>query len=191
MYDAIVLTGGDATRMGGADKPALEIDGVTLFDRVLAAVSDAQRTIVVGPEQELEREVIWCREEPPGSGPVAAIGAALPHVEAPVVVVLAGDLPAIAPAVPELLSALDASPDADVAALADADGRTNYLAAVWRAEALRRSVGLLRDAAGVSMRTLFAGTDLIRIADRDGWGADCDTWEDLEAARRRSEQGSA
>lgn len=193
----MVLAGGAATRMGGSDKPAQEIDGVSLLDRVIAAVPDAERVVVVGPERETEREVVWCREDPPGSGPVAAIAAGLPNVEADYVVVLAADLPAIGPAVPELLRAIAEAPDADVAALADGDGRLNYLAAAWRSEALHRAIRLLgRGVTDVSMRTLFAGTDQVKVADRDGWGIDCDTWADLEAAdleaaRRRTEQGSA
>jgi len=53
VFDAIVLTGGAASRLGGADKPALEVGGTTLLERVLAAVADAGRIVVVGPARPL------------------------------------------------------------------------------------------------------------------------------------------
>ena len=37
-YDAVLLAGGGAARLGGVVKPALQVGGVTLLDRVLAAV---------------------------------------------------------------------------------------------------------------------------------------------------------
>ena len=36
---AIILAGGRSTRLGGADKPRLEVDGAALIDTVVAAVS--------------------------------------------------------------------------------------------------------------------------------------------------------
>ncbi|MGW0901366.1 NTP transferase domain-containing protein, partial [Streptomyces goshikiensis] len=40
-YDAIVLAGGAARRLGGVDKPALPVGARTLLDRVLDACPDA------------------------------------------------------------------------------------------------------------------------------------------------------
>ncbi|MDT4941279.1 MAG: hypothetical protein QOJ34_1368, partial [Pseudonocardiales bacterium] len=130
MYDAIVLAGGAATRLGGAAKPQLKVGGRSLLDRAVAAVHDADRVVVVGPvqavaRQSVERPVLVCQEDPPGGGPVAAIAAGLAHTEADVLVVLAADLPWVAPAVPLLVAAL---PTSGVALLLDASGRANYLA---------------------------------------------------------------
>lgn len=47
-YDAIVLAGGAAKRLGGADKPGIRVGGRALLDRVLAACADASTTVVVG-----------------------------------------------------------------------------------------------------------------------------------------------
>src|SRR6478672_494384 len=109
MYDAIVLAGGAATRLGGAAKPQLTVGGRTLLARAVAAVPDAGRVVVVGPRQPVDAPVVFCREEPPGGGPVAAIAAGLPHTSADVLVVLAADLPWVAPAVPLLVAALPAA----------------------------------------------------------------------------------
>ena len=76
-----------------------------------------------------------------GGGPVAAIGAALPHVDADTVLVLAADLPWIAPAIDALQGALD-DPAVDVAMLTS-DGQANYLAAAWRTRALSDAIGRL------------------------------------------------
>lgn len=96
-YDAVVLAGGAARRLGGEDKPALNLGGATLLDRVLAACRDASSTVVVGPRRPTARPVVWAREDPPGGGPLPALAAALARVNEDVVVVLAADLPFVAP----------------------------------------------------------------------------------------------
>jgi molybdopterin-guanine dinucleotide biosynthesis protein A len=210
MFDAIVLAGGAATRLGGADKPAIEVGGDTLLDRTLAAVSAARRVVVVGPPRPVPAGVragrlmsgavragrlmsgavragrlIWCREQPPGGGPVAAIAAGFGRTTADAVVVLAADLPWIAPAVPRLLAALG---DADVAVLVDASGRRSYLAAAWRRTALRAALAATGGPAGVAARRLFDGVEVIEVLDSAGWAEDCDTWSDVERARRRADR---
>ncbi|MDT4920055.1 MAG: hypothetical protein QOI15_957 [Pseudonocardiales bacterium] len=189
MYDAIVLAGGAATRLGGAAKPQLKVGGRTLLDRAVAAVHDADRVVVVGPvqavaPQSVERPVLFCQEDPPGGGPVAAIAAGLAHTEADVLVVLAADLPWVAPAVPLLVAAL---PSSGVALLLDASGRANYLAAAWRRASLQDALTALGEPAGASVRALAGSVAQVYVADQDGWARDCDTWEDLADARSRRE----
>lgn len=185
MYDAIVLAGGAATRLGGADKPQLRVAGRTLLDRAVSAVSDAARVVVVGPHRPVTGAVTFCREQPPGGGPVAAIAAAVPLTAADEVVVLAADLPWIAGAVPALLAAL---PSTGMALLVDADGRANYLAAAWRRRDLVTALDTLGDPVGAPARALAALVDRVEVADRAGWGRDCDTWDDLAQARAHTEE---
>jgi molybdopterin-guanine dinucleotide biosynthesis protein A len=182
-YDAIVLAGGQARRMDGADKPALEVGGSPLLDRVVSACAGASRIVVVGPQRDVVARVTWARESPAGSGPVAAIAAALPLVDAPVVLLLAADLPWIAPAVPVLL---DAVGGADVAALVDADGRRNLLAAAWRRDVLTAALSRTGEPAGAPVRALYEGVACVDVPDPRGWGQDCDTWDDLARARERT-----
>jgi len=73
-YDAVILAGGRARRLGGLDKPGLDVGARTLVENVVAAVPGARRVVVVGPERGL-RKVIGVREDPPGSGPVPALRA--------------------------------------------------------------------------------------------------------------------
>ena len=67
VFDVIVPAGGAASRLGGADKPGLDVGGRTLLDRVLDACTEARTTVVVGPARGTGRAgVRWTREDPPG-----------------------------------------------------------------------------------------------------------------------------
>jgi CTP:molybdopterin cytidylyltransferase MocA len=130
-YDAVVLAGGGASRMGGADKTALTVDGVPLLDRVLSAVADARTLIVVGEPRPTRLEVTWTREEPTGTGPAAATRAGMALVHSDRVVLLAADLPFLScDAVARLLAAVGESGAVLVAGAVArgclADGRAGY-----------------------------------------------------------------
>jgi molybdopterin-guanine dinucleotide biosynthesis protein A len=195
-YDAVVLAGGAARRLGGADKPGLRVGGRALLDRVLAACADAGTTVVVADPRPTARPVRWAREEPPGAGPVAALDAGLRHTTAEAVVVLSADLPFLEVAtVRRLLTALRTGRTEGVL-LTDADGREQPLVAAYRASALRRELTALTSAASISgsaagggltglpLRRLTAALELTRVPDPVA-SFDCDTWDDLAAARAR------
>ncbi|MFJ8011852.1 NTP transferase domain-containing protein [Streptomyces sp. NPDC096339] len=187
-YDAIVLAGGAARRLGGADKPALSVGGRTLLDRVLDACEDARTTVVVGGRRATTRPVRWAREEPPGGGPVAALDAGLRQTTAETVLVLSADLPFLdGDTVRALLDGVGAT---EGALLRDPDGRDQPLVAAYRAEPLRREIALLAAEhgrlTGLPLRGLTSELDLTRLtAPRPLASFDCDTWEDLAAARAR------
>lgn len=48
-FDAVILAGGAASRLGGADKPAAQVGDRTLIGHVASAVPHATRLVVVGP----------------------------------------------------------------------------------------------------------------------------------------------
>ncbi|MFD7260027.1 NTP transferase domain-containing protein [Streptomyces sp. NPDC059874] len=186
-YDAIVLAGGAARRLGGADKPALSVGGRTLLDRVLDACADAATTVVVGGRRATARPVRWAREEPPGGGPVAALDAGLRQTTAELVLVLSADLPFLDRDTVRAL--LDGVGAAEGALLRDPDGKNQPLVAAYRAEPLRREIALLATEhgrlTGLPLRVVTAELDLTRIAAQPLASFDCDTWEDLAAARAR------
>ncbi|MEV8586801.1 NTP transferase domain-containing protein [Streptomyces sp. NPDC051180] len=189
-YDAVVLAGGAARRLGGSDKPGVRVGGRTLLDRVLAACPDAGRTVVVGDRRPTVRPVRWTREEPPGGGPVAALDAGVRETEAAVLLVLSADLPFLdAAAVRGLLDALSADPEAEAVLLTDEDGRDQPLVAAYRAEPLRRELARLahehRVLAGLPLRGLTRALRLARLAAGPLASFDCDTWEDIATARSR------
>ncbi|MFH0175268.1 NTP transferase domain-containing protein [Streptomyces cacaoi] len=187
-YDAVVLAGGGARRLGGADKPGVRVGGRALLDRVLGACADARTTVVVAGPRPTARPVRWAREDPPGAGPVAALDAGLRHTAADDVLVLSADLPFLAAdTVRRLLTALRAGA-AEGVLLTDADGRDQPLVAAYRTAALRRELAVLTAGegglTGLPLRRLTAGLDLTRVPDPVA-SFDCDTWDDIAAARAR------
>ncbi|MFF3990450.1 NTP transferase domain-containing protein [Streptomyces sp. NPDC001797] len=188
-YDAIVLAGGAARRLGGADKPAVRVGGRPLLDRVLAACAGARRTVVVAAPRPTSRPVHWTREEPPGGGPVAALDAGLRHITADRAVVLSADLPFLEEATVERLLAALHTTAADGALLTDADGRDQPLVAAYRTTALRHTLAALagdggNGLTGLPLRRLTAALNLTRVPDPLA-SFDCDTWDDIADARAR------
>ncbi|MET7850025.1 NTP transferase domain-containing protein [Streptomyces avermitilis] len=187
-HDAVVLAGGAARRLGGADKPGVHVGGRALLDRVLAACAGAATTVVVADPRATARPVVWAREEPPGAGPVAALDAGLRRTTAAYVVVLSADLPFLDEGtVRRLLSTLQASGTEGVL-LTDPGGRDQPLVAAYRGAALRRELAELAAGhgtlAGLPLRRLIAALDLTRVSDPVA-SFDCDTWDDIAAARSR------
>jgi len=182
--------------MGGGDKTAMDVGGVSLRERVIASVSDAVSIVVVGPAVERPVDaaaVRWVSEDPPDGGPLAALAAALKFVEAPVVVVLAGDLPFAAGLPPVLLAALADAPAVDAVVPRDSQGNDQPLAAAYRTDALTRTLASIGTAHGRAMRALLDHLCVHAVpADElpPGTLDDVDTASDLDAARRRASSTS-
>ena len=128
----IIVAGGAGRRMGGVDKAALVVGGITLLDRVLSAARPVcDGLVVVGPVRPTGvAGVRFVTEPAPGGGPGAAVAAGLAAAPgAGAVLVLAADLPLLtAGHLRALLSALDAT-GAGAAAAADEGGPNPLLAA--------------------------------------------------------------
>lgn len=169
-YDGIVLTGGRSARMGGRPKPQLEVGGCSLLNRALDALARARRVVVVGPGGDL------C-EDPPFSGPVAALAAGLGRVTAPVVVVLAADLPFVT------RSSVDALVGKASAVALDDAGRPQYLLAAYRTRDL--AAALPAQPAGAALRSVVAAIapHPVRLEGSPPPWWDCDTPGDLARAR--------
>ncbi|WP_254185274.1 molybdenum cofactor guanylyltransferase [Nocardioides panacis] len=180
---AVVLTGGTAARMGGADKAALQVDGVTLLERSLAATVGVAEVVVVGEQVPTSRSVRWTREEPPGGGPAAGLLAGLDRFATPpdLVVVLAVDMPRVnGGTVARLTWAVEADPEVDGAVLVDADGRRQTLAAVYRHAALTAARPAdPADDHGLPVRRLLAALRLVEVPAVGDEARDVDTWESL------------
>lgn len=175
-FDAIVLAGGEGERLGGVDKAMLRRGRTTLLDTAVSAAADADRIICVGPERPTATPVIWCREEPAGGGPVAAIQAGIAQATAGTVCVLACDLPLIdAPTVRRLVTGIKGK---DGCVALDPSGRVQYLAAAYDRARLQRALGGA-DAEGMSMRELTSGFSLATL--RADTIADVDTADDVAA----------
>lgn len=189
LFDAVVLAGGRARRLG-TSKPQLVVAGARLLDHVLTATRDARATVVVGPDDLASEAYVLTREDPPFGGPVAGTAAglaALPDGAAPWVLLLACDVPRAAEAVPLLVRAAAAgtADGADGVHLAH-DGRDQWLVGLYRREALDDAVARLEGdpaqggLAGAPVRRLVSGMQLTRVEDVDGLSTDVDTWQDAE-----------
>lgn len=183
-YDAVILAGGRAERLGGRDKPGLPVGGRPLVEWVARAVPDAARLIVVGPRRARPARAVFTREDPPGGGPIPAVRAALPEVSAPWFALLAADMPFLRPAhIAALIRA--ARRHGTGAVLTDADGHPQWLAGVWHT---RRLTAALEDYDGRSLRGLLAPLAPATVHPVPGPGGmaawfDCDTPDDLRRAR--------
>ena len=135
-FEGAVLAGGASRRMG-RDKAFIEIDGVSLLQRAVTALSDAGASSVIvvgGDAKKVERlglvhvEDLW-----PHQGPLGGIITALRNTSASRVAILSCDLTgASAMAIAAVLQVLG---DADVAV--PVVGRQGeWLHAVWQRSAL-------------------------------------------------------
>lgn len=177
--DAIVLAGGAGRRMGGADKAGVMVAGRPMLERVLTALRDAGRIVVVGDRRRTARPVEWTREEPPGGGPVAALAAGLGSMAAELVAVMAVDLPLLGH--DDVAALVAAAASRDGAIFVDGEGRDQPLAGVYRSEALRAALDHVSEHSGASVHALTSGLDLARITG-DRAALDCDTPPDVERA---------
>jgi molybdopterin-guanine dinucleotide biosynthesis protein A len=174
-FDAVVLAGGRAERLDGADKAALDVAGATLLDRALRAVAAARTIVVVGDERPTDVPVVWTREQPAYGGPVAATYAGLEALRGstPLVVVVAVDMPAVTRETVARL--VTASEGRDGAVLVD--GGRRHLAMAVTAAAL--------DAArpdrveGAAMRGLWEALDVADVTALEAEAGDVDSWADL------------
>lgn len=168
LVGAIVLAGGAGRRMGGVDKAALEVGGVRLLDRVLAAARPVcDRLVVVGPARPTPvAGVRFVAEETPGGGPVPAVGAGAAALGGcPVVLVLAADLPLLhTDDLRLLLAALPGPGAVDAAAAADVGG-PNPLLAAYRAGGLAERAAAL-GAGAAAAQLLPAATATVDLGRR-------------------------
>jgi molybdopterin-guanine dinucleotide biosynthesis protein A len=149
--------------MGGGDKTALDLGaGRSVLDHLVSDLDTSVPVVVVGPSRALERSVTWARESPVGGGPLAGVAAALLALparplaqsdDATWVVVIAGDQPFAAVAVPVLLAGREPGIDAVVAV--DTDGRLQPLLAAYRRCALDRALASDPAVHGRSMHSLL------------------------------------
>ncbi|HEV2760295.1 MAG TPA: NTP transferase domain-containing protein [Acidimicrobiales bacterium] len=142
----VVLAGGAGRRMGGLDKAALQVGGIALLDRVLAAARPVcDRLVVVGPTRPTDvADVEFVREAVPGGGPVPAIIAGVDAAgpECDVVLLLAVDLPLLTAVHLRHLVAALGHAGAGAAVSAEEDGPNPLLAAYRMSDLSARAAGL-------------------------------------------------
>jgi CTP:molybdopterin cytidylyltransferase MocA len=199
-YDVVVLAGGTSRRLGGShgiDKLALPVAGRPLLDHVLLACAGARRVVAVGPPRPVladdedggraSYELIWCREDPPGEGPLAAAKAGVARSISPIVVIVGGDMPFVGPLITRLVAAV--ADGADAAACPDPAGRPLPLPVAFARDTLVRQIAATAGptAAAGPLRRLLERVE-VTLVPAQGEDADVDTPEQLAAARVRAER---
>lgn len=199
---AVVVAGGASRRLNHVPKASLSDGTNTLLDCALEAVAAASPRVVVGPESlPLPSGVLRTRENPPFSGPAAAIHAGLECIaadcersQAPLpswCLILGVDTPRIAPAVQQLIAAARGAEQAATATPSPndseasagfwgvAEGIYQPLVGIYRFEAIRSvfSTGTTDASVRSFLRRLNPAAVEMSAADT----ADVDTWEQAQA----------
>lgn len=188
-FNAVILAGGRATRLGGVPKSTLKYDGASLLSRALDAAAGASTVVVVGPGPSgLPRGVLTAREEPAYGGPAAAIAAGLAALstrpKAKWTLVLACDMPNAARGVPALQAVLEHDANSEGAMAESADGRRQPLLGMYDTGALEREVAIASAGSGLTDSSVFrllARLNVLAVAVPEGSTDDVDTWEDAAA----------
>lgn len=177
-FCAVILAGGTAARLDGADKASIEHGGRTLLEHALDAVLDASEVVVVGEPVPTLRPVTFTRESPRYGGPVAALltGRDALLRRTSVLAVLAVDMPRVTPYTFRRL--LEAAAGHDGAFLADPDGRRQLAGVldVDRLDAVRPDHEGQHD---MALHRLLADLDLVTVAAQGDEARDVDTWADV------------
>ncbi|MTB87831.1 NTP transferase domain-containing protein [Aeromicrobium sp. zg-629] len=177
-FHAIVLAGGRARRLGGRDKLMVRVGGRTLLEGVVATLPHARSVAIVGARRDLEldREVLWVREEPPFAGPLHAVAAGLAALRTQdddEVLILAGDLLR-----PDLVvTALSQGSGARVAV--DPEGRRQWACSRARAGDLARALAAT-PTADAALKAVIGALDPLEVPLTAEAVADLDTPDDLE-----------
>lgn len=188
---AIVLAGGRASRFG-RDKLAEPIDGTPLLDHAIAAVRALTDEIVVvaAPDStpSVPEGIEVVHDDHPFEGPLVALATGLGVLDRTIdrVIVVAGDMPTLVPAV---LGRLLAGLEGDVtAAILEVDGPRAILPLALRVEPARTAVRQLIDAGERRLGALLEALD-VQVVPAEAWRfddpdgrtlRDIDTVEDLE-----------
>ena len=197
---AVVVAGGASRRLNHVPKASLSDGTNTLLDCALEAVAAASPRVVVGPESlPLPSGVLRTREDPPFSGPAAAIHAGLECIAADCersqtsvptwCLILGVDTPRIAPAVQQLLTAAREAERAAAFSPADSEASAGFwgvsegiyqpLVGIYRFEAIRSvfSAGTT----DASVRSFLRRLNPVAVEMSAANTADVDTWEQAQA----------
>ena len=186
--DAVIIAGGASSRMresaplGTPDKPLLE--HLPAGPRLIDAAIDAARAVidgrivVVGPPLDLPVDVHRVREDPPLSGPAAAIAAGVAATDAEQVLILAADV-ARPSVIFDALLAPNPTSDSHDGRIIVTDGQIQPVMCLLDGPRAREAFAGVR---GGSIRKVLATLVLEEVELPAAAAADVDTWDAAEAA---------
>lgn len=192
---AIVLAGGRAKRFG-SDKLEAVLDGVTLLDRVIEAVSQVAEEVLLAGAVDTARttpEIRVVVDREPFGGPLVGLAGALAQTSSELAIVAGGDMPGLVPAVLTMMLdrlAVDPSLDAVVLAAPGAP-RRQVLPLAVRVAPANAAARLRLETGDRSLGALLAGLSTLELA-ASAWEpfdpagdtlVDVDTVADLDRLR--------
>ena len=177
-FSAVILAGGTAVRLDGADKASVELHGRTLLTWALDAVIDAAEVVVVGDPVPTERPVTFTREDPRHGGPVAALLTGRDALLDPrgSLAVLACDMPYLTPDTFRRLRTAADGHDGAVLVGPDQRRQLALVLDVARLDAVRPD---REDQHGLALHRLLAPLRLAEVAATGEEHRDVDSWADL------------
>lgn len=188
----IVFCGGAGRRVGGVQKPLIEVSGRPLLAWVLDRLRNQVATVVLSGADGPAYARFGCEMVPdraPGEGPLSGLASAMEVVTTDWIFTCPGDSPYLAENLIELLA--DDAERAGVAVPNDGNRRQN-LFLLMRRERAESLVGFFNEGGRAAHRWLDANgivaTDLSAIAESF---FNVNTPDDLEAWRRRTKENIA
>lgn len=134
---AIILAGGQGTRLGNNNKGLYPLAGRAMIEHVLARIENQVSHIIISANSDLDRYRRYglpvVEDKINGQqGPLAGLAASLPHVKTEYVLIVPCDLPALpSDLVARLRSAMD-DEDTDMAVVHDGEQLQHLVALVRR-----------------------------------------------------------
>jgi len=170
--DAILLSGGDGARLGGAEKAFLDLGGETLLARKLTVLRELFENVIIAtnaPERYRGAGALVVADDEEGKGPLMGIYCGLRASGAAHCFVTASDTPFLLPAVAEHLAAHAEGFDAVVPVW---QGRAEPLCAVYSSRcipaiAARGGAGRVRSFFD-DVRVHYAGQEELERLDPEG-----------------------
>ena len=101
-FTAVILTGGTGSRMGGARKPLIMIDGEPIILKMLRTLNPLFNEIIIAGgriENLPQGRIVYVEDRFAGGGPLAGIEAALTATVSEYLFVFAGDMPSLSSAI--------------------------------------------------------------------------------------------
>lgn len=187
-----ILAGGRGTRMGGADKASLDLNGRRLLDHLLATVEPlASEIVVVANDDRLAGDPRFTviHDPEPHAGVLPSLLAALDTVSTPLLLLVACDMPFVSADVVRQL--LARAPDHD-AVIPFVDGYDQPMHAVYRVEPCRAAIRAALARGDRRMISFLNDVDTLRVDEGELRAIDpelrsffnVNTPEDLARARR-------
>lgn len=186
-----ILAGGRGSRLGGVDKASLDLAGRPLLDYVIAAAGPlAQAALIIANDDRFADDPRFAvvRDPEPHAGVLPALLAALDAATTPLLLLVACDMPFIAPPLVEELVRL--AGDADVV-MPFVGGYDQPMLAAYRVATCRAAIRAALARGQRRMIAFLGDVRTRRVAEQDLRAVDpelrsffnVNTPEDLDAAR--------